>query len=131
MKFFFKRTGFFVLWMSMAVLSSGCALFLLGAGATGGYAISKDEMEGMMDKKYDKVWQASETVLRKEGIVILALKDQGKIEGEVEGSKVEAQVDQVTPQTVRLRVKARKMKNLFPDMKKAQGLYNKIIRQIG
>jgi hypothetical protein len=117
--------------VTLGSFSSGCALFLVGAGAAGGYgAIGEDELEGMMDKPYDKVWKASEEVVRKQGLTTLALKDQGKIEGEIEGSKVELHIDQVTPKTVRLRVKARKVKNLFPDLKRAEKVYNLILREV-
>ncbi len=120
-----------ILVMSMGMVSSGCALFLLGAGGAGGYAISKDEIEGMLDKSYNDVWKASETVLRGQGLVTLALKDKGEISGEVDGKKIDIRVDQVTPKTVRLRVKGRRVKNLFPDIKQAQNTYNKIMQQLG
>ncbi len=127
-----KFTGFLLglLILNMGFLSSGCVLFLLGAGATGGYAISKDEIEGMLDKSYNDVWKASEQVLRKDGLVTLSLKDKGQIDGEIESSKIEIRVDQLTPKTVRLRVKGRKVKNLFPDIKKAQNTFNKIMREL-
>ncbi len=127
-----KFKGFLLgmLILSIGFTSSGCVLFLLGAGATGGYAISKDEIEGMLDKSYNDVWKASEQVLRKDGLVMLSLKDKGEIDGEVEGSKIEIRLEQVTPKTVRLRVKGRKLKNLFPDIKKAQNTFNKIMKEL-
>ncbi|HXV27433.1 MAG TPA: DUF3568 family protein [bacterium] len=123
-------TAMIVMMIGMGTLSSGCALFLLGAGGAGGYAISKDEIEGMLDQPYDKVWKASETVLRQEGLVTLSLKDKGEIQAEVEKSKIEVSIDQLTPKTVRLRVKGRRLKNLFPDIKKAQNTFNQIMRQL-
>ena len=39
-------------------ISSGCAVLAIGAGAAGGYAISKDEVEGFSDRKYAVVWDA-------------------------------------------------------------------------
>ena len=44
-----KAYAAFAIFMAVGfgMIQSGCALFLLGAGAAGGYAISKDEIEGM------------------------------------------------------------------------------------
>ncbi len=111
-------------------LHSGCALLLLGGGAAGGYAISKDEVEILTDKKYDKVWRASTDVLREKGLVTIEDKNAGNIEAEVEGSKINVTVEQATPETVRLRVQARRAKNLFPDMKRAQEIFNQITQKL-
>ncbi len=118
---------FFIL---TSALHSGCALFLLGTGAAGGYAISKDEIEGLTDSSYDKAWNASKQIIREEGAPTLEDRTHGKIEAVVGGSTVELNVAQVTAKTVRLRVKARKSKGLFPDIKLAQQLYTRIIKKV-
>jgi len=109
---------------------SGCVVLLLGGGAAGGYSISKDEVEILMDKKYDTVWKASTNVLREKGLVTLEDKNAGKIEAEVEGSSVTVSVENTTPKTIRLRVKARRAKNVFPDMKRAQAVFNDIMQEL-
>jgi hypothetical protein len=116
--------------VGFGMIQSGCALFLLGAGAAGGYAISKDEIEGMTDVSYNKIWNAANQVVRRKGIAVLSNHEQGRLEADIENSKVEVQLDQVTKSTVRLRVKARRANNLFPNIKLAQRLFTDIFKQV-
>jgi hypothetical protein len=123
------------LWVLSALLCSqlffsGCAIFLLGAGAAGGMAISKDTIEGTVDKPFDRVWNASREVLKQEGFIRLENKPVGKIEAEVGKSRVKFEAQQITEKTVRFRVKARKTSKLLPDMDLANILYNKIFQKL-
>lgn len=111
-------------------LFSGCAVFLLGAGAAGGYAISKDTVEGVVEKPLDRVYGASRDVLMREGFIRLEDKPHGAIEGEVKKSQVNIEVVQLTQNTVRIQVKARKGYKLIPDIDLANELYNKINQKI-
>lgn len=111
-------------------VSSGCALFLVGAGAAGGIAISKDTLEGNLDKKFDTVWNASRDVLMQEGFIRLENKPHGTFDAEVEKSQVNIEVKQLTEKTVRIRVKARKGYRLIPNPALANELYNKIYPKI-
>lgn len=120
-----------LLFLCVAALPvAGCAVALLGAGAAGGYAISRDEIEGIMDQKYDDVWKASVDVLTRRGVVKEQNEMQGKITGEVDGSLINISIDKPTPKTTRLRVKARRGLQLFPNIKLAQSLYNEIIKSL-
>lgn len=121
---------FLALFLFAGAFHSGCALFLIGAGAAGGYSISKDEIEGMTDVSYDKAYAAAKEVIRKEGAPTLEDKEHGIINAVVGSSDVELNLNQVTAKTVRLRVKARKTKGLFPDIKLAQNIYTQIIKKI-
>ena len=112
------------------LLFSGCALFLIGAGVAGGVAISDDEIEGVVDRSYDKVWKASHDVLTKEGFVKSEDRPHGSIEGEVGKSEVKISIAQLTERTVRIRVKARKDYKVVPDLQLANELYNKIFQKI-
>ena len=112
------------------ILFSGCPLFLIGAGAAGGYAISKDEIEGNLDKSFDKVYQASRETLRYEGFIRKEDRPQGRIVAEIRKSRVKVEVKQITERTVRLRIKARKGYKLIPNLELANELYNKIIQKI-
>jgi hypothetical protein len=125
--------------MSVGVLSlllgsqlffSGCAIFLLGAGAAGGMAISKDSIEGTVDKPFDRVWNAGREVLKQEGFIRLENKPAGVMEAEVQKSQVKFEAQQITEKTVRLRVKARKTAKLMPNMDLANILYNKIFQKL-
>lgn len=109
---------------------TGCAVFLLGAGAAGGYAIAKDEIEGHTDVSFKKAWKAVKEVLEQEGAITRQDEEAGQFEALVEGSEIKAALEQVTDKTIRIRVKARKTKGLFPDIKRAQNLYGKIIKKV-
>ena len=109
---------------------SGCFLFLLGAGAAGGYAISKDTIEGLVEKPYDRVWNASRDVIMSEGFIRLEDKNHGTLEAEVRKVQVNIEVKQMTQRAVRIQVKARKGYKLLPDIDLANELYNKIYAKI-
>jgi hypothetical protein len=130
MKNWKSQLGIFAFLIALAIPSSGCALFLLGAGAAGGYAISKDEIEGLMDNSYNKVWQAAREVIKKEGAITLESPNTGKLEAIVDNSTVNVSVEQATSNSVRLRVQARKTKGLFPDQELAQDLYTQITKKL-
>ncbi len=123
------------LWAVSALLSSllifsGCAIFLLGAGAAGGLAISKDTIEGTAERPFDRVWNAGRDVIKQEGFIRLENKGAGTIEAEIRKSRVKFEALQITDKTVRFRVEARKTHNLIPDMDLANELYNKIFQKI-
>ena len=109
---------------------SGCALFLIGAGAAGGYAISKDTIEGIFERSSDRVYHASREVAMQDGFIRLEDKLHGQIEAEIRKSKVEIEIQNASEKTVRLRVKARKGYKLLPDMGLANDVYNKISQKL-
>lgn len=116
--------------LALAFGSAGCVVLALGAGAAGGYAIGKDEIEGFSDKSFERTWQSAWKIINAEGMVELANQESGRIEAVVQESKVNVEIDQVSPKSVRLRVKARKTMNLFPDIKLAQNLYEQIMKEL-
>ena len=115
---------------SSLLLLSGCALFLVGAGVAGGVAISKDTIEGTVEKPFDRAYQTSREVIMKEGFIKLEDKAHGTIESEVRKSEVKIEVLQLTEKTVRVRVRARKDYKVIPDLDLANELYNKIFQKL-
>lgn len=113
-----------------SMVQSGCALFLFGAGAAGGYAISQDEIEGFLDKKYDAVWDASRKVIQREGAILSEDKAAGNIQAQVEKSEVTLKIEQISAASLRVRVQARKSMKLLPDIDLAHDLYNQIIKEL-
>ena len=109
---------------------SGCALFLFGSGAAGGYAVSRDTTEILMDKSHDQVWSALKETVKSEGAITLEDKDHGVMKAVVGKSEVEAKLDQVTEKTVRLRIRARRLKGFFPNIEMAQRLNNKVMQNL-
>ena len=130
MKTSFSRM-FVVLFLCVVAISgTGCAVALLGVGGATGYAISRDEIEGIMDQKYDTVWKAAMDVVTRRGVVKTQNDVQGKIQADVDGSLVDVSIDKPTPKTTRLRVKARRGLQLFQNIKLAQSIYNEIIKSL-
>lgn len=109
---------------------SGCALFILGAGVASGYAVSKDAMEGILEKPFERIWQVSRDVIMKEGFIRREDRPHGEMVAEVRKSEVQISVKQLTRRTFRIRVKARKGYNLLPDPDLAGELYNQILLSV-
>lgn len=103
---------------------SGCAAVLIGAGVAGGVAISEDTAKLESDTSYTRAWKVTYDTLKEMGAINSQDKDAGKIEANVQDSKIEARVIPVTSKTVRIEVKARK--NLLPNMDLAMTIVNKI-----
>ena len=123
------------LWMGMGLVfsllfNSSCALFLVGGGVAGGIAISKDTIEGGLDKPLDHVWKTTREVIMQEGFIRLEDRPHGKIDAEVRKSQINIEILQFTQKTVRIRVKARKGYNLLPNIDLANELYNKIFQKL-
>ncbi len=117
-------------WMVAALAgwaaSAGCAVALLGAGALGGYAISKDTIQGNTDKTFESVWQASLAAVSEMGAVTGQDRETGLIVGEVQKSDVRVTVEQLTERSVQLSVKARR--NLLPNLSLSEKVFVKILR---
>lgn len=111
--------------LSLLLAASGCAPVLIGAGAVGGYLISKDSIQNSFDLPLAQVYQASREVLEDEGLIKQADADKGRLKAVVEGTNVVVTVKQVTRRTVSLKVQART--DLFvPKIDVAQAIYTTI-----
>ena len=100
----------------------------VGAGAMGGYAISRDTFEGVSAKGQDEIWDAANHVLSIMGEVKDSDRKAGTIHSIVSGANVTVSVISVNLTTTKLRVKARK--SIFPRIAIAQDVYIKIIHQL-
>jgi len=107
----------------------GCAPLIIGGavGALGGYAVSKDTIQGETDKSYDRLWEAALTVSRIRGEIKYEDKTKGYIELEAESSKVYVRLIKLTVATTRLKVSARKYH--LPNLGLAQDIFVKIMEQ--
>ncbi len=107
----------------------GCAPLIIGGavGVLGGYAVSKDTMQGETDKSYDSLWEAALTVGRIRGEIKYENRMKGYIELEAESSKVYVRLIRLTAATTRLRVSARKYH--LPNFSLAQDMFMKIMEQ--
>ena len=108
---------------------SGCAPLIIGSavGALGGYAISRDTVQGETDIEYDRLWNAVVTVARIKGTIKSEDYTRGCLTAEAETSKVWVRLIRLTKATTRLRVSARKYH--LPNLNLAQDLFVKIMEQ--
>jgi hypothetical protein len=123
-----RRTACAIALAAMAGLS-GCAALLIGAGAAGGYAISKDSVQNHFDLPSATVFRTSRDVARELGLITLEDEAHGVIKATVQGANVTINVKAVTPKTVQLKVKARD-DVLFPKIDVAQAVYTKILERL-
>jgi hypothetical protein len=113
----------------VALPLSGCAAVLVGAGAAGGYAISKDSVRNHFDLSSSHVFRVSRDVVREMGLVTTEDERHGLIKAQVEGANVTITVKPVSEKTVELKVKARN-DLLMPKIDVAQSVYNKIAEKL-
>lgn len=110
---------------------TGCVaapIVLIGAGAVGGYAISRDTFEGNTNKTQEELWDASNKILSIMGSVESSDRKRDELSGHVNGATVWITVVPVNFSTTKLRIKARK--NLLPAIGIAQDVYAKVLSQI-
>ncbi len=107
----------------------GCAPLIVGAavGALGGYAASKDTIEGATDIPYDQVWNSSLMVSKIRGVIRIEDYTKGYIALDVKPTKVDIRLIRLTQATTRVKVSARKYH--LPDLALAQDIYVKIMEQ--
>lgn len=117
----------------MIIISSctGCAPLIIGSavGVVGGYAVSKDTIEGDTDKPYDQVWSAALEVLKIRGTVKKEDYTHGTIEGFAQSSRVWVKFSRLTQATTRIQVSSRKHR--LPNLSLAQDIFVKIMEQAG
>jgi len=122
-----KKIGSLMVIMS-AFAFSGCALLLIGAAGTGGYALSKDSAEGIIEAPYDRTWKSTVKVFEKDGIIKVQDEQHGRLEAVVDEIEMKVQVDHVGKDSSRLKITGRK--NLMPKAKQAEAEFVKIIQEV-
>jgi len=125
------KKGFFslLLVVSLCMSFSGCWFLVIGgAGALGGYAVTRDTFEGVTSKGQDELFSAATKVLSIMGTIVDERPKDGVIVATVYGNHVVVNVIQVNLTTTKLRVKARK--DMLPSLSVAQDIYTKIMNQL-
>ena len=112
----------------LGLSANGCVYLVVGGvAAAGGYAVSRDTIQGEIDHAFDDVWDAAIEVLSIMGIIETQSYELGKIGAIVNGARIKVNIIQLTPSAMRIKVKARK--NIFPSIANAQNVYVKIINR--
>ena len=108
---------------------TGCAWLVVGGiGAVGGYAVTRDTMQGEYDAKFSDAWKAAQTVCSTLGVITSRDTGSGVISATVDNAKVKVMLYQITPEAIRLKVKARK--GLFPRLGTAEKVFVKIVQHL-
>lgn len=115
--------------VAILAVSGGCAPVLIGAGAVGGYAISKDSISNSFDLSFGHVYHISHQTMAQVGFITQADEQRGIIKGTVPGANVTITVKRLTSRTVQLQVKARN-DVLLPKIDIAQSIYNQIAEKL-
>ena len=114
----------------LAVSTAGCAapLLLIGAGAVGGYAVSRDTFEGITSKSQEEIWDASYKVASIMGTIEEDNRHSGQMTARINGARVTITLIPINLTSTKLRIKARK--GIFPRIGIAQEVYTKINTQL-
>lgn len=107
----------------------GCVPLIVGGavGAVGGYAISKDTIQGDTDKPYAEIWDSALRVAQIRGTIMQQDSQKGYIELNAESSRVSIRLIRMTRATTRVKISARKFS--LPNLDLAQDLFVKIIAE--
>jgi len=108
---------------------SGCAPLIIGGavGVLGGYAVSRDTIQGETDADYERLWDSTMAVIKMRGTVTAEDELKGMLNANVDSSKVWIRLIRLTQSTTRLKVSARK--HHFPSFTLAQDLFVKIMEE--
>ena len=112
--------------MALLMSLSGCALFLVGAGVAGGYAISRDSVRNVFDMSGNQLYDKSLAVAKEMGLVTLEDHVHRLIKADVQEVHITITIKQLTKRTVELRIQGRN-RWLMPKVDVAQAVYSKII----
>ncbi len=132
MNFLAVRKGLLMLiFLSLIMMPlSGCIYLAAGGvGALGGYIVSPDTVEGVIEGEYAAVWQTIIDITSIMGKIEEKHDQEGSLLSIINGAKVEIGLLQLDDDSLRLRIKARKA--FFPRISIAQDIYVKIMNRVG
>lgn len=121
----------FLLTMVMLTSFTGCVaapIVLVGVGALGGYAVSRDTIEGNTSRSQEELWDTANKVISIMGSIDSSDRKRNELSGRVNGATVWVTIIPINMSTSKLRVKARKL--MLPSIGIAQDVYAKIINQL-
>ena len=126
---FFGKMRILAFLILVSFSTSGCIWILFGgAAAAGGYAISQDTIQGETEKSFDEVWEAVSDVMTMMGTIESESYELGQVKGIVNGARITVSILQLTPSTVRIKVKGRKF--IFPSISNAQTVFIKVMNKV-
>ncbi|MEK7849967.1 MAG: DUF3568 family protein, partial [Candidatus Omnitrophota bacterium] len=82
---------------------SGCVFIVAGTiGAVGGYAITRDTIQGEYDAKFDDAWKSALETCNALGFITTKDTHRGTIEASVELAKVRVEITPLTQEAIRV-----------------------------
>ncbi len=125
----FNRMFLFPVLFAVLLSISGCIFIIAGTvGAVGGYAITRDTIQGEYDAKFDDAWKSALETCSTLGTITIKDTHKGTIEALVERAKVRVEITQLTREAIRVKVKARK--GIFPRMGTAEKVFVRIVQKL-
>ena len=124
-----KRCALWLVPFLMFAQLSGCVfLIAAGAGAVGGYAITRDTIQGDYDADTRDAYLAAVEVCGMMGTVMAKSQSLGSVEATVNNANVTVSITQLTKEAIRVKVKARR--GIFPRLGTAERVFVNIISQL-
>jgi hypothetical protein len=123
-EFYMKNPIILMLIVLLMFSFTGCAAIIIGGAAAGAIAVANDTARIEREGRFEKAWDVTYSTLGNMGKITLEDKDSGTIEATVEDSVVKARVLQVTPEKVKIEVRARK--DFLPNTDLAVAIANRI-----
>ena len=113
--------------LASCVLAAGAAI---GAGAM--VALDEDSIQLYLDAGLDDVFAASQAEFRERGAleVVEAGKQEGYLRARVDDTELEVFLTRITDRTTRMVVKARKWKEMMPDLEQAERVADRIAYRV-
>ncbi|HSA30409.1 MAG TPA: hypothetical protein P5160_01280 [Candidatus Omnitrophota bacterium] len=114
----------------MMIVLNGCVYLVVGGvGALGGYVVSPDTVEGVLnDYDMDQVWGASKDVVTMMGVIMEESEGVGIMIAQLQNTRVTITVSRMGYEGSKLTVKARR--SVFPRIKIAQDVYMKVVSRL-
>jgi len=121
-----RYTPLYVLFVLIAVTSSGCAVALVGAGAAGTVAYLKGDLESVEPHSVERVFIASKEALK---ALNIHLWEESRdtltarlVARDAQDDKITVKIDHMTHRTTKLRIRV----STFGNEIKSQNIYLKI-----
>lgn len=117
----------YLLIFALVISCSGCVWFFVGSavGALGGYAISRDTIQGETDKGLEELWESALRVLDTMDASEIDDSLRGTVRAKIGRTTAKITIEQLTPHTARVKVKCRK--GLLPNLTLSEKLYVRIV----
>ena len=116
---------FIALMLFVMPLQSCIYLVVGGVGVLGGYIVSPDTVEGMIEVDIESLWDTTVEIVSIMGIIEEQDDHAMMIQSVINDAKITISVIEVNESTVKLSVKARK--HMLPRVSIAQDVYAKIV----